>query len=106
MTNDDAREMMLLAMATVEGLDRADHDVANRLLVMRRKGVQMRTLAVTACNVGLTPAQERKVSKLSAELIEMGDDLGWKVEFSGDPRGWVVRLMRGESHDEIGFMLI
>ena len=45
------------------------------------------------CNTGLTDRQEKREAKLEVLLTELASGLGLGVEFSGDPRGFCVRLI-------------
>ena len=51
--------------------------------------------AETACNYGLTPAQEKRVTNLETKVkaICADLDLAISVKFNGDPRGYAVKLM-------------
>lgn len=49
-------------------------------------------LAETACNRELTPRESASVERLEKRLTQHARELGCGVTFSGDPRGYVVKL--------------
>ena len=52
------------------------------------------------CNTGLTERQEKREAKLEKTIADLASGLGLMVEFSGDPRGFCVRLIA--NGNEIG----
>lgn len=49
-------------------------------------------LAETACSRELTPREEIRVKHLESRMTQHARELGCGVTFSGDPRGYVVKL--------------
>jgi|SRR5882724_140579 len=50
-------------------------------------------LQESACNYGLTPRQESRERNIESEITKLASELGFGVEFSGDPRGYTVKLL-------------
>ena len=52
-----------------------------------------------ACNYGLTPRQEKMVSKLEERAETIADTLGLKAYHQGDPRGCSLYLITDKMDD-------
>jgi len=77
----------------IVGLDR-------RLGELRKISWSLRHLNENSCNYGLTPRQEKREENLEKKAKELGEGLGFKVYFQGDPRGCAVYLVPAEWTDE------
>lgn len=44
------------------------------------------------CNYGLTPRQESRQKNIEQEISGICEELGFRVRFDGDPRGYTVRI--------------
>ena len=64
------------------------------------KAKSYHSLQEHSCNFGLTERQEKREQTLEKQIMGLAECLGMKVEFQGDPRGYVVRLICGKT--EIG----
>lgn len=68
------------------------HSVANILDGMLRNAVSYQRLSELSCNQELTTRQKSRARSLEAAIRAGAASLGLGVTFTGDPRGFVVKL--------------
>lgn len=64
------------------------------LCAVARMAREYNTLQEHRCNQGLTERQETREGNIELYIREIVEPLGLKVQFSGDPRGYTVTLLR------------
>lgn len=69
------------------------HVAAKLALKLGFLGANLQQLAVLDCNEGLSERQERSESRYREQFTEIAEGLGFGVEFGGDPRGCVAKLI-------------
>jgi hypothetical protein len=89
MTKPTEREEFLLVMGQ-EFPGRGDLAGIVRLLLRLAK-THLRW-AETRCNREVNEAEERREERLEQRISELCADLGIRVKFGGDPRGFTVKL--------------
>ena len=71
--------------------------IADDVAALRRIARSLDSLAIAACNYGLSPRQETRQSNLAAQAVALAEPYGFRCETSGDPRGYVVKLFDPEN---------
>jgi hypothetical protein len=75
----------------------APHEIAKDVATLRSLSRSLERLAVKACNMPTTSADELRAEKLQARLLGLAGKYRMDMTTSGDPRGHVVKLWkRGE----------
>lgn len=72
--------------------------IAQRAVELLRLADRLQHYAEAACNYSLTPAQEKRVATLEARVLAICAELGLRVTFNGDPRGYAVKLHLPSGH--------
>jgi len=67
---------------------------ATRLVKLAR---ELGRLNLQACNVGLTPRQDKRKTAIDTELSALSLELNLPLDTSGDPRGAAVRVLFPEN---------
>ncbi len=72
-------------------------------LKLQQYATRLYRYAETECNYGLTPEQNKRVESLEQKVKNLCAELGIKVTFNGDPRGYAVKLhFANEAHNTWG----
>ena len=82
--------LVMLARELPNEKDLTIIDLAKQLMKLARKHDR---LQVCDCNVGLSDKQRAQEKRIEDKVVELCGTFGFKVKFSGDPRGCTVKLI-------------
>jgi len=85
--NDDNRAAFLGALIARRCPEFAPAHVAHIVNALQKLAKRIHTLAVHDCNVGLNPAQAKRMDNAKAAFIDLANACGFNARTGGDPRG-------------------
>lgn len=91
MLEDRGAYIAVLFMRTQPVEDSA-HRISRDVAELRKVAKQLGTLAVNACNYGLSDRQETRQRNLTKQAEAIAESYGFRADTGGDPRGYVVKL--------------
>lgn len=65
-------------------------DIANRMMQLARTAQRYNLLR---CNVGLTPAQDRRSQRVDEKFLRLCQEWGWEGKIGSDPRGFALKIV-------------
>lgn len=60
---------------------------------LHRYETALHHLSERECNIGLTEKEQRREQSIENKVRAIAEDLGFKVNFNGDPRGGAIRFI-------------
>lgn len=79
------------------------HITAEDAIILQMIAHRLHSLDENACNYGLTPQQEKRVTRLEAQAQTIANEYHLNAYHQGDPRGWSLYLVDNEHTNQSGY---